>query len=204
MSERWCGVTSAVTGRPSAFARRTSSTLPAVERWRKCMGAPVSRTSSMSRWSINSSAIEGQPGTPRCEQHDPSCITAPSVSLLTSQCCARTIPSSREYSSARRINSGSCTPLPSSVKIRTPAPASDENGASVVPARPTVMQPEGTTSTRPAFCPCALTNSTTMTLSWAGSVFGMATTAVYPPMAAARLPVSIVSASSLPGSRRCV
>ena len=33
-------------------------------------------------------------------------------------------------------------------------------------------------------------------------MFGIATTAVKPPSAAARLPVSIVSASSLPGSRR--
>ena len=36
----------------------------------------------------------------------------------------------------------------------------------------------------------------------AGSVFGMATTQVKPPRAAARLPVSTVSASSRPGWRR--
>ena len=34
-------------------------------------------------------------------------------------------------------------------------------------------------------------------------MFGIATTAVNPPSAAARAPVSIVSASSLPGSRKC-
>ncbi len=34
-------------------------------------------------------------------------------------------------------------------------------------------------------------------------MFGIAIRAVYPPSAPARLPVSIVSASSLPGSRKC-
>ena len=43
----------------------------------------------------------------------------------------------------------------------------------------------------------------TTTLSMAGVVLGMATIAVYPPRAAPRAPVSTVSASSLPGSRRC-
>ena len=41
-------------------------------------------------------------------------------------------------------------------------------------------------------------------LSFTGSVFGMAQTAVKPPAAAARVPVAIVSLSSRPGSRRCV
>ena len=41
-------------------------------------------------------------------------------------------------------------------------------------------------------------------LSFTGSVFGIAQTAVKPPAAAARVPVAIVSLSSRPGSRRWV
>ena len=44
-----------------------------------------------------------------------------------------TMSSPSEYSIARRISSGSCTPLPSSVKSRTPAAASSANGASASP-----------------------------------------------------------------------
>ena len=157
----------------------------------------------MSRWSISSSAIDGQPGNPSRLQHDPSCITAPSVRRSTSQCCARVIPRPSAYSSARRISSGSCTPLPSSVKSFTPAAASSPNGVRCSPARPTVIEPDGSTSHSPARSPWRRTKSTTSTLSCVGSVFGIATTAVNPPSAAARLPVSIVSASSRPGSRRC-
>ena len=50
------------------------------------------------------------------------------------------------------------------------------------------MQPAGATSHSPAATACRRTNSTTLTESWAGSVFGIATTAVYPPSAAARAP----------------
>ena len=83
-----------------------------------------------------------------------------------------------EYSIARRISSGSWTPLPSSVKIRTPAATSSAYGASCSPARPIVMQPAGSTSHSPAASPWARTKSTTPRESWAGSVFGIATTAV--------------------------
>ena len=76
-------------------------------------------------------------------QHSPSCMTAPSVRRATSQCWASVMPSPSEYSSARRISSGSCTPLPSSVNNLTPAAASSANGASCWPRRPTVMQPAG-------------------------------------------------------------
>ena len=40
------------------------------------------------------------------------------------------------------------------------------------------MQPAGSTSHSPAASPWARTNSTTPRESWAGSVFGIATTAV--------------------------
>ena len=130
-------------------------------------------------------------------------MTAPAVKLLTSQCCASVISRSRAYSSARRMSNGSCTPLPSSVNNVTPASRSSLYGANACPARPTVMQPDGTTSHSPARTPCERTNSTTIRESCEGSVLGIATTAVNPPKAAALLPVSMVSDSSRPGSRRC-
>ena len=203
VSVKWCGVASAVTGRPSRLAARTSSTLPAVDRCNRWMRAPVSRANSMSRCTINSSAIAGQPGRPRWLQHEPSCITAPFVNEATSQCCASVMSRARAYSRAWRMSCGSWTPLPSSVNRCTPAAASSPNGASAFPCRFIVMHPAGCTSHRPARRAWARTNSTTASESCAGSVFGMATIAVNPPSAAARLPVSIVSASSRPGSRRC-
>ena len=66
-----------MTGSPSALAARTRSTLRAVERCSRWMRAPVRRHSSMSRWTISSSATAGQPGRPSSLQHWPSCITAP-------------------------------------------------------------------------------------------------------------------------------
>ena len=91
----------------------------------------------MSRWTISSSASAGQPGRPSRLHHAPSCMTAPAVSAATSQCWARVMPRPSAYSRARRISSGSCTPLPSSVKRRTPAAASSAIGASALagPAR---------------------------------------------------------------------
>ena len=43
VSARWCGVTSQVTGRPAAFARRTRSSAPAVERCVRWRRAPRAR-----------------------------------------------------------------------------------------------------------------------------------------------------------------
>ena len=47
-----------------------------------------------------------------------------------------------------------------------------------------------------------LTNSTTSRVAIGGSVLGMQATAVNPPQAAARAPVSMVSLCSWPGSRK--
>ena len=142
------------------------------------MRAPVSLLSSMSRWTINSSATAGQPGSPSSLQQRPSCMTAPPVSRATSQCWASTTSRPSEYSIARRISNGSCTPLPSSVKMRTPASASSANGANTSPARPIVMLPAGSTSHRPASSPRLRTSSTMPRESCVGSVLGIATTAV--------------------------
>ncbi len=65
------------------------------------------------------------------------------------------------------------------------------------------MQPDDTHVARGARGPAASTDATTAASSSGGSVFGITTTAVNPPSAAARAPVSMVSASSSPGSRKC-
>ena len=78
------------------------------------------------------------------------------------------------------------------------------SSASCSPARPTVTAPTGRTSTQPDARPRLWTCSTTPAVSATGLLLAMACTAVKPPRAAARVPVSTVSASSRPGSRRWV
>src|SRR5271165_1706292 len=96
-----------------------------------------------------------------------------------------------------------CTPAPSSVKRRTPSAASSAIGAKRSPRRPTVIAPATATS---ALAPSARSRTvrTASAESSGGSVLGIATTAVKPPSAAARVPDSTVSASSSPGWRRWV
>ena len=77
------------------------------------------------------------------------------------------------------------------------------NSVSVSPSRPLVTAPTGCTSHRPTCWPLCQMASEITGESFTGVVFAMANTAVNPPRAAAREPVSMVSASSPPGSRRC-
>ena len=125
------------------------------------------------------------------------------ASDLSSQCWARVTSRPRAYSKARRIRPADCTPAPSSVNSRTPSPAISAMGANRSPARSTVMAPATATSAV-ALAPSSSTLRTASAESRAGSVLGMATTAVNPPSGAARVPVSMVSDSSRPGWRRWV
>ena len=77
-------------------------------------------------------------------------------------------------------------------------------GASRSPARARRDGARDVRTSHSADLPRSSTSRTAAAESSAGSVLGMATTAVNPPSAAAREPVSTVSASSRPGSRRCV
>src|SRR6266568_2655437 len=71
------------------------------------------------------------------------------------------------------------------------------------PLLSTEAAPMGHTRTlAPAFARSRM-KRVTEALSFTGFVFGMQQTAVNPPRAAARVPVSIVSEDSWPGSRRC-
>jgi hypothetical protein len=78
------------------------------------------------------------------------------------------------------MSSGSETHEPSSENTRTCAAESAmaPSSASWTPCRPTVTAPIGCTSTRPAARPSRHTCSTTPAVSAAGSVFGIAKTAV--------------------------
>ena len=177
-----------------------------MDRWQTCRREPTCSASSTSRAMIASSATAGQPASPSSAETTPSCIWAPSVSRGSWACWAMTPSNALTYSSARRMTTGSWTHLPSSENTRTCAAdsAMAPSSASRSPSRPTVTAPTGRTSTQPASRPSRQTCSTTPAVSWVGVVLAIACTAVKPPIAAARVPERTVSASSRPGSRRCV
>ncbi len=180
VSVKWWGAASAVTASPLALAARTAAIDPAVDRWRKCIRLPrgaVSRARAMSRITISSSASAGIPGTPSRDDHSPSCMCPPAASDASSQCWARVTPRADAYSSARRISRPSCTPAPSSVNRRTPSSAISAIAASSTPRRPLVMAPATRTS-HTDVRPSSSTSRTADAQSMAGSVLGMATTAV--------------------------
>ncbi len=131
----------------------------------------------MSRCTMTSSASAGWPGMPSRLDHSPSCMCPPAASAESSQCCARRTPRPLAYSMARRMRRLSCTPVPSSVKMRTPSAAISAIGASCSPARPTVMAPL-TATWHSAVAPSDRTSCTIAAESMAGVVLGMATTAV--------------------------
>ncbi len=199
-------MTSAVTSMPRLFAQRTISTEPRVDRWQTCRREPTCSASSTSRAMIASSATAGQPTRPSSPDRAPSFIWAPSVSRGSCACCATTPSKALTYSSARRISTASDTQMPSSEKTRTPAAESAmaPSSARRSPFSPTVTAPTGWTSQNPPSRPSRQTCSTTPAVSATGEVFAIACTQVNPPRAADCVPVSTVSASSRPGSRRWV
>ena len=92
--------------------------------------------------------------------------------------------------------------LPSSLTPTIPASFIAAISASASPLLPTDAAPIGHTRTLPAAAARSTIPRVTDALSFTGCVFGMQQTAVNPPRAAARVPVSIVSDISWPGSRR--
>ena len=202
-------MTSQVTGSPTALARRTSSSAAAVDTWVRCNRAPgTSRQTSAriarSRPTAASSAAAGQPRSPRTVATNPSFASAPSVRVESSGWSTIGNPSAPAYASAFRRIEADRTGAPSSEKPTTPASASSPSAARVFPARPVVTAPWASSSTgEPEASAAARTSDRTPGSSRAGVVLGIAQTVVNPPCAAAASPVATVSASSLPGSRRC-
>jgi len=92
--------------------------------------------------------------------------------------------------------------FPSSETPTIPASFMAAISAIASPLLPTDAAPIGHTRTLPATFARSRMNRVTEALSFTGFVFGMQQTAVNPPRAAARVPVSMVSEDSCPGSRR--
>src|SRR5271154_557464 len=92
--------------------------------------------------------------------------------------------------------------LPSSLTATMPASFMAPISASASPLLPTDAAPMGQTRTAAEAAARSTMPRVTDALSFTGCVFGMQQTAVNPPRAAARVPVSIVSDISWPGSRR--
>ena len=130
-------------------------------------------------------------------------MTASRVNDFSSQWSMIGRPNALAYSRARRISVASCTAAPSSLKPTHPAAARSPSSASSLPARPLLTAPIGSTRTCARAAASRSTYSTIERLSIAGSVFGIAHTVVKPPRAAARVPDSMSSLYSRPGSRRC-
>ncbi len=84
----------------------------------------------------------------------------------------------------------------------TPARWSDPRDARSSPARFRVMAPVTKTFTTACRSARSWISATVPELSMAGTVFGMHTTEVNPPRAAAAVPVAIFSLAVWPGSRR--
>ena len=121
-------------GSPSRRAAATRATDRAVERCMKCSGHPVSRTSSMSRSTISSSASAGRPMSPSRLLSAPSFIGPARGQLLVlavlGEADAEGLGVGRGPCAS---DAGFCTPTPSSVKSRTPSAAISAIGASASP-----------------------------------------------------------------------
>ena len=160
-----------------------------------------------SRAMMLDSATAGQPGRPNRPDHSPSWQQALGPASVGSWLCwLTTPPNERTYSRARRMTRASPTQRPSSEKTVTRARerCMRPSSASCSPSRPCVTAPTGWTSTRPTRAPRSRIRSAASAVSVTGVVLAIARTAVKPPTAAACDPDSMVSASSRPGSRKCV
>ena len=210
VSARWCGVTSHVTGSPARLG--AGAPVPARRPWRRASGASERRV-RRGRRPRGSPGRERPPSPrpppasradPRTVATSPSFASAPSVWVASSGWSTIGSPRAPAYASALRRIPADRTGAPSSEKPTTPASASSPSAASVSPARSAVTAPYIRSSTGdPDDAAAPRTAARTPGSSRAGVVLGMPQTVVNPPCAAAASPDTTVSASSLPGSRRC-
>ena len=209
VSARWCGVTSQVTGRPAAFARRTRSSAPAVETCVRCRRAPgTSRMTSAriarSRATAASSAAAGQPFRPE-HGRDEAVVRLGAVG-------ERRLLGVVDDRQAEHPGVGQRVPEQRPRRNRRPVVARSPRPRRPPARRAPRASPRGVPRTRsrtasartgePDAPAAAWTRARTAGSSSAGDVFGMRQTVVNPPWAAAARPEATVSASSLPGSRK--
>src|SRR5439155_11878793 len=145
----------------------------------------------------------GIPLIPRRVEVQPSCMTPSPFRSGSSACWITGTPRRRVSSSARRMISAFRTGFPSSDAATAPASTRSSISVSVSPIWPRVTAATGKTRACPDSRARRITYSIRGRSSSGGTVLGMHATAVKPPRAAARVPVSIVSFSSWPGSRKC-
>ena len=130
-------------------------------------------------------------------------MTAPLVRLATSQCCASVMPSG---AGVLECAAHQLRVLHAVAVVGEQAHAGRgqlaERRQRLAGAADRDAAGRGHLAQAGARAPGRARTRSSTSESCAGSVFGIATIAVNPPSAAARLPVSIVSASSRPGSRR--
>src|ERR1700722_16340481 len=167
-----------------------------------CSRAPVSPATSTSRPTQMDSVCAGIPLSPRRVDCGPSRITPPAKSDGSSQWSTTSKSSERQYSITWRISRAVATGFPSSLTATIPASFMAAISARASPLLPTDAAPIGQTRTMPWAAARSTIPRVTDALSFTGSVLGMQQTAVKPPRAAERVPVSIVSDISWPGSRR--
>ena len=111
-------------------------------------------------------------------------------------------PSMPAYSRADRMSWAVLTGAPSSEKATQPAALWSAISVSRSPRRPAETAPIGWTRQAAASRARFKMRSVIELESFTGSVFAMQATAVKPPAAAARVPLSVSSLYSSPGSRR--
>src|SRR5580693_8781723 len=132
----------------------------------------------------------------------PSRITPPAKREGSSQWSITGKSSVLQYSITWRIRRAVATGLPSSLTATIPASFIAAISARASPLLPMDTAPIGQTRTLPPAAARSTIPRVIEALSFTGCVFGMQQTAVKPPRAAARVPVSMVSDISWPGSRR--
>src|SRR5258708_3171612 len=109
--------------------------------------------------------------------------------------------SARQYSITWRKSFAVAIGRPSAETATIPASFIAAISASASPLLPTDAAPMGHTRTGETAAARSTIDRVSDALSFTGRVFGMGHTAVNPPRAAARVPVSIVSEDSPPGSQ---
>ena len=167
-----------------------------------CRRQLVSSPICTSRATASDSVAAGIPRRPSRTDCFPSRITAPANSELSSQWSITGKSSARQYSITCRKSFAVAMGRPSSETATIPACFIAAISASASPLLPIDAAPIGHTRTGDTAAARSRIERVTDALSFTGRVFGIGHTAVNPPRAAARVPVSIVSEDSPPGSRR--